>query len=68
MKWFDLNIMPDFNVPILVTDGKRVLIARLESITKTKDSDSLSFLENESGYENLCITPTHWMPLPEPPK
>ena len=68
MEWFDFTQIPAFNVPVLVTDGKRVLIARLETITKTKEYEGFTFLENETGYENLWITPTHWMPLPEPPK
>lgn len=39
-------------------------IARVESITHRKDSVSVLWVDNDYNYK----TPTHWMPLPKPPK
>lgn len=70
-EWILVSNFPGFEKPVLVTDGKMVLIARLNEIrqvtTKESHSTYLEFLEGETGYENLWFTPTHWMNLPEPP-
>lgn len=61
--WIPLSQqIPDFDVDVLV--GVKSIppeIARLESITSSKDHVSFSFIQ---GYENLWFIATHWMPLP----
>lgn len=71
-EWISIHTFPPLDYPILVTDGNKILLARLNEIrrttTKEADSTDLDFLEGASGYDNLWITPTHWMRLPDLPK
>ena len=69
MSWIDIEEQhPDFEVPIIVFGEGRVCIARLMRKGITKDTVSLDFQEGDSGLEDLWITPTHWLALPEKPK
>lgn len=65
--WIDIaDQTPDFEKTIIVSGEGRVCLARLVQKIISKDSQTLGFQVGDSGYEDLWITPTHWMPLPEP--
>lgn len=67
MEWIDISQQaPEFEVPILVSGDGKILIARLVAQVTSKGSTSFEFQSGESGYDDLWIAPTHWMPLPEP--
>ncbi len=48
---------------IIVSDGRFVTVANWDDEDETW-RDQI----NSDGYEGLPIRPTHWMPLPAPPK
>lgn len=59
--------LPDFYVPVLVSDGKNVWSAKLEEIA------GIVYGWSPHGYDSFDIEaefgePTHWMVMPEPPK
>lgn len=67
MNWNKISdLTPDFGVPILVAGENKVFIARLESIVITADSKSYTFLEGLTGYDELYITPTHFIKITYP--
>ena len=69
MEWIDIEKqVPGFDIPILVYGEGRITIARLFSVTATSQHQRLDFYKCDSGTEELWITVTHWMPLPEPVK
>lgn len=53
--------------PILVTNGSQQAVVRWrESDSAGEDWWNEGWLIDGTG-EDLAFTPTHWMPLPEPP-
>lgn len=67
MNWTKISdLTPDFGIPILVAGEGKVFIARLESIVVTADSKSYTFLEGSTGYDELYITPTHFIKITYP--
>lgn len=69
MEWIDIKKqMPELEVPVLVFGEGRISVARMDSFTTSSIGVSFVFLSGDSGYDSIWITPTHWMPLPEPPK
>ena len=76
MKWISVNErLPEIDEYVLIywklqKDKKEggywdmLEIAKVESITHRKDSVSVSWIDCDYNAK----TPTHWMPLPEPPK
>lgn len=52
--------LPEKNIPIL-TYGR-------EEISVSVYRDGMFFAINDCGFYSLIIRPTHWKPLPEPPK
>lgn len=69
MNWQKLTFEnhPDFNKPVLVFGENTVLIARLHIIRMSLDSCSFDFLNDYTGLDEVYISVTHWMPLPERP-
>ena len=64
MNWNKIaDLTPDFGIPMLVAGQGKIFIARLESIVITADSKSFTFLEGYSGYDELYITPTHFIKI-----
>lgn len=65
MKWINIEKQkPEFDLKVLTWNGKEpdepARTDTLKSITTSKKGEILNW------YENSC--PTHWMPLPKPPK
>ena len=54
------------NTPMLIFDGKMICVAEFN----TEYKHHFWTVVGASGYEceDDFETPTHWMPLPEPPK
>jgi hypothetical protein len=73
MNWQPIETCPkppktgEYSIPFLVWDGDNIVVATCFSYTNTHKlfcvADSYGF--NEDGE---IPNPTHWMPLPEPPK
>ena len=72
MEWINVkDRLPEFELPVFVCDNKNAdsrFICRLESITKSSNGQSHTWLEGNSGHDTWYYDVTHWMPLPEPPK
>ena len=68
MDWIKLHEQnPEFEKPVLVAMEGQVLIARLIQKRISSDVITFDFYQHAHGFETLWITPTHWMPLPDPP-
>jgi hypothetical protein len=68
-EWHSIETAPKDGTEILVTDGKEVCPC-FYSISDNPDYDSFV---RSSGSEPIdCVAPnldpTHWMPMPKPPK
>lgn len=65
MKWQPIETAPKDKLIIAVVEGR----TRLVKYGKTSHLPWLGFCLADQGPEDsdLC-KPTHWMPLPEPPK
>ncbi len=71
MEWISVkDRKPDFLKPVLVCgiDDDYTYIARLISVRTHADGENLEWGEGVGGHNDLWITVTHWMPLPEPIK
>lgn len=69
MEWIKLEEKhPDFDVPVLVYGEYETSIAKLNTVSRSAIGVSFYFIEvTPCMTQALEITPTHWMPLPEPP-
>jgi hypothetical protein len=61
-----------YSIDILVTDGQDVDVAfyDAEGIWRCGHPRKPGWASrtDHDGYEHAALEPTHWMPLPEPPK
>jgi hypothetical protein len=63
MNWQPIETAPKDGRPLLVYDGQDITTAKWEL-----DFDWWEICVPSDGYvDSNCISPTHWMPLPEPP-
>jgi len=65
MKWQPIETAPKDGTPILVGPTKRMGIC-VASYDKDDDGLHRWLVDSLHGQSNI-YTPTHWMPLPEPP-
>lgn len=65
-QWRPIETAPE-ETSVLIWDGKMICAAHR---WKTIGNKSFWSCDGADGYEceNMFDNPTHWMPLPEPPK
>lgn len=65
MEWQPIETAP-VDVDVLVTDGSDTqCVARNSTLM---ESWQLTYCGSFAEDGDLCFEPTHWMPLPPPPK
>lgn len=65
MVWQPISTAPKDGAPILVWDGKNMTTVSWHS---GYDHDEWSLCAPGLYADDYAFYPTHWMPLPEPPK
>lgn len=72
MEWISVKDKPESYKDILVTDGERCWVAQMfniHDIFLVSHPDHNRNPKNEYGAPFITYSkPTHWMPLPLPPK
>lgn len=67
MEWIDVNDrLPDSMIDVLIFDHFRNDM--IVGWFNTKDKRWVSGLSAPEDYFEIQVEPTHWMPLPSPPK
>ena len=78
MDWEPIETAPKDGTRVLIVDGdgnidlcgyQESFYTRQEFVRKAKDGDVYKTITEEDGYweSEITFSPTHWMPLPNPP-
>ena len=71
MEWQTIDTAPKNGKSLLLTDGNEVVCGRYwtgDIFMCGHQSVWCVNFNSEFGCPDITIKPTHWMPLPEPPK
>jgi hypothetical protein len=68
MNWQPIETSPTDETVVLVWDGDSVSIARYYSLSGCWMAMANGTFAYDGTESITMVVPTHWMPLPEPPK
>lgn len=68
LEWQPIETAPKDSRSVLTWDGRRRAIARYEGATEFMLWDWMAQCFAEEAAPAAMIDPTHWMPLPAPPR
>jgi hypothetical protein len=71
-EWISVkDRLPEEGKPVLISDGKDGTAAKMQFFYHVITKEKITSWEPHCAYHGeawIDFEPTHWMPLPEPPK